>query len=254
MQITFLGTGTSQGVPVIACDCKVCSSSSPFDKRLRSSVMIEVDGKRLIIDAGPDFRQQMLKEAVKDIDGILITHEHKDHIGGLDDVRSFNYLRKKAVDIYGTEEVLQVIRSCYNYAFADEKYPGVPEMNLHLIRNEEFSAGGVQIIPVQAVHHRMPVFGYRIGAFAYLTDLSEITDKEITKLSGAEIVVVAALRKKAHHSHMNLEQALELIRKIKPRQAWLTHVSHLLGLHEEIERELPEGVRLAFDGLKIELK
>lgn len=253
MKITVLGTGTSQGVPVIACDCAVCSSTSELDKRLRSSVMIETNGKTIIIDAGPDFRQQLLREKVKTIDAILVTHEHKDHIGGLDDVRSFNFLQKKAVDVYAGKEVLPVIRQCFDYAFSDEKYPGVPEIQLHEVSNEAFEIEGIRILPVRALHYKMPVFGYRIGDFAYLTDLSEISEEEQSKLNGVKVVILAALRKKIHYSHMNLEQALELLKKIKPEKAYLTHISHMMGIHEEIEKELPENVWLAYDGLKIEL-
>lgn len=252
MNITFLGTGTSQGVPVVACQCTVCKSTDPRDNRLRSSVLIEESGKTIVIDAGPDFRQQLLRENITKLDGIVLTHGHKDHIGGLDDVRAFNYLQKKAVDIFARREVHQQITKEFDYAFCEERYPGVPEFRLQEISNHPFEVEGIRIIPIEAMHFKLPVFGYRIGSFAYLTDLSFISDEEKEKLSGAKIVVLAALRKKPHYSHMNLSQALELIQEIKPETAYLTHISHLMGLHREVEKELPENVYIAHDGLKIE--
>lgn len=253
MKITFLGTGTSQGVPVVACGCSVCKSTDEKDKRLRSSALIEMEGKIIVIDAGPDFRQQLLRETIMQLDGIILTHGHKDHIGGLDDVRAFNYLQKKAIDIYARKEVHDQIRREFEYAFSETRYPGVPEFHLKVIENKPFMMEGIEVIPIEALHFKLPVFGYRIQQFAYLTDLSSITDKEKEKLLGVKVVVLPALRKKPHYSHMNLVQALELIAEIKPERAYLTHISHLMGLHAEVEKELPEHVRLAYDGLKIEL-
>ncbi len=253
LKITFLGTGTSQGVPIIACECSVCSSVNPKDKRLRSSVMIEINGKTIVIDAGPDFRYQMLRNNVKRIDAVLLTHGHKDHTGGLDDVRAFNYFMKKPVDIYSTIEVQKVIRNDYLYAFALERYPGVPEFELHTITNKKFEIEGIQILPIKAMHYQMPVFGYRIGDFTYITDANYIDDKELKKISGSEVLVINALRRKQHISHFTLDQALELIRILKPKTAYLTHISHQLGLFNEVEQELPANVHLAYDGLTLQL-
>jgi phosphoribosyl 1,2-cyclic phosphate phosphodiesterase len=251
MKVVFLGTGTSQGVPVVACDCRVCRSTDLKDQRLRASVLIETGGKVFVIDAGPDFRQQMLREQVKKLDAILITHEHKDHIGGLDDVRAFNFIQRKAAEVYAGKSVLPVVLREFDYAFGEDKYPGVPEINLHEVGAEPFLVDGISIIPVSAMHHELPVLGFRIGDFAYLTDLSHISPGETEKLAGTRILVVGALRKKVHHSHMNLAQAIELIDSIKPEKAYLTHISHLMGCHAEVENELPSHVSLAFDRLTL---
>lgn len=253
MKITFLGTGTSQGVPVIACDCEVCRSQDSKDKRLRSSLYLEAGGTHLVIDAGPDFRQQLLRENLRRLDGILLTHGHKDHIAGLDDVRAFNYIQKKAVDIFAQQRVQEQIKKEFAYAFAEDRYPGVPEFHLNTIGDEPFRVNGLEVIPVEALHYRLPVLGFRISDMAYLTDLSHINEKEKTKLYGLKVVIVAALRKKPHYSHFNLDQALHLIDELKPQQAWLTHISHMMGCHAEVETELPENVRLAYDGLTIEI-
>lgn len=253
MNITLLGTGTSQGVPVVACRCAVCCSGDARDNRLRSSLMLEDKGHNFVIDAGPDFRQQMLRENVDHLDGILLTHEHKDHIGGLDDVRAFNYIQQKAMDVYARQEIHAQIMKEFDYAFGDEKYPGVPNMQLHPIGTEAFKVAHLSVLPVMAQHYKLPVLGFRIYDMAYLTDISMITEVEKEKLLGLKVVIVAALRKKPHYSHMNLDQALQLIEEIKPEKAWLTHISHMMGLHADVERELPEHVRLAYDGLKIEL-
>ncbi len=253
MKITFLGTGTSQGVPVVACHCEVCRSGDSRDQRLRSSLMIEDKGVVAVIDAGPDFRQQMLREGVNHLDGILLTHEHKDHIGGLDDVRAFNYIQQRAMDVYAREEIHSQIIKEFEYAFADDKYPGVPDIELHPVGTEAFKFAHLSVLPVAAQHYKLPVLGYRIQDVAYLTDISLITDEEKEKLRGLKVVILAALRKKPHYSHMNLDQALELIAEINPEKAFLTHISHMMGLHESVERELPDHVKLAYDGLKIEL-
>lgn len=253
MKITFLGTGTSQGVPVIACDCAVCRSADSKDKRLRSSIYLDVEGQCLMIDAGPDFRQQLLREGITRLDGILLTHGHKDHIAGLDDVRAFNYFQKRPVDIYAQPNVQEQVIKEFEYAFAENPYPGVPEFQLRTIGKQPFGINGLEIIPIEAMHYRLPVLGFRIGDVAYLTDLSSIDQEEKSKLYGLKVVVLAALRKKPHYSHFNLEQALELIEEIKPQKAYLTHISHMMGCHAEVEKELPGHVRLAYDGLKIEL-
>ena len=252
MLITFLGTGTSQGVPVIGCKCEVCCSGDPRDKRLRSSVMVETTELRLIIDAGPDFRYQMLRENISQIDALLITHGHKDHIGGMDDLRPFNYLMRKAVEVYAAENVHLDIRRDFFYAFEEERYPGIPEMNLHVIDNLPFNIGPTQVIPVEVDHHHLKVLGFRIENFAYITDASHIAAAEMEKLKGLEVLVINALRMEPHVSHFSLPEALEVISLLKPRQAYLTHISHRLGLHEVVERQLPPGIFLAYDRLRVE--
>lgn len=251
MKITFLGTGTSQGVPVILCSCAVCRSADPRDRRLRSSVRIETDGKTLLIDTGPDFREQMLRSQTARIDAILYTHEHKDHIAGLDDVRPYNFLGGQHIHIYATEQVEAALQREFSYAFAKEKYPGVPELSIHRIANNEFEAAGIRVIPIAAMHAEMPVTGFRIGGFTYITDANFITDEELEKAQGSDVFVINALRREKHYSHFNLDEALELIRKVNPKQAYLTHISHRLGLHADLEKELPPHVTVAYDGMDI---
>ena len=253
MKITFLGTGTSQGVPVISCNCPVCKSDNPKDKRLRSSVLIEINNKVLVIDTGPDFRQQMLRENVDTLDGILITHEHKDHVAGLDDVRAYNFKSKAPVDLYAEARAQKSIRREFAYVFAYLKYPGIPEIRMHTFNNKMFNIKGIDILPIRAKHFMLPVFGYRIENFTYITDTNHISKEEQKKIIGSEVLVLNALRKKKHISHYNLEEALDLINKIKPKKAYLTHMSHLMGFHDEVEKELPENVKLGYDGLKIYL-
>lgn len=258
MKLTFLGTGTSQGVPVIGCRCAVCTSADRRDRRLRTSAMVETRGVRLVIDAGPDFRYQMLRTGVRHVDGILLTHEHKDHIGGLDDVRAFNFVdyppTVHRVDIYAAPRTEACVRKDFDYAFAQDKYRGVPEIALHEIDTEHpFTVGGVEIIPVSGHHsERFTVTGYRIGRMAYLTDFKTIEDREVAKLEGVELLVVNALRFKEHYSHFNVAEALELIRRIGPREAYLTHMSHDIGLHAVTEPTLPAGVRMAYDTLTVD--
>ena len=250
---TFLGTGTSQGVPVIGCNCLVCKSGDSRDKRLRTSIMIDSGKTKLVIDTGPDFRQQMLREKVGKLDGIVFTHEHKDHIAGMDDIRAFNYIQKKDMDIYATMNVQNALRREFHYVFEQDAYPGVPRVNLLTIDNKPFMVGDIQLIPIHVLHYKMPVNGYRIGDFTYITDAKTIADEEMDKMRGTKILVLNALRKAPHISHFNLAEALQIIADIKPEKAYLTHISHLLGLHKEIETELPENVQLAFDGLTIEI-
>lgn len=251
MKVTFLGTGTSQGVPVITCTCETCLSTDSRDKRLRSSVLIETDELTLVIDTGPDFRQQMLREHVQKLDAVILTHEHKDHIAGLDDIRAYNFMQNCAMDVYARASVHRAIKKEFNYAFSKKKYPGIPQIIQHDITNAPFTIKGLEIIPVEAKHYFLKIFGYRIGNFAYLTDASDIAPKEKKKLLGLDVLVVNALRTKVHYSHYNLEQALNLIRELEPKKAYLTHISHMMGKHEEIEKLLPENVHFAFDGLKI---
>ncbi len=259
MKLTFLGTGTSQGVPVIGCCCDVCRSQDNRDRRLRTSAMVEQGDVRLIIDAGPDFRYQMLCEGVRRVDAILLTHEHKDHIGGLDDVRAFNFVDYPraihTVDIYAAEHTMATVRKDFDYAFGDNRYRGVPEIALHTIDEQQpFQVKGVEIMPIVGKHsERFSVTGYRIGALAYLTDFSDILPDEEQKLRGVEVLVVNALRWSSHSSHMNVEEALSLISRVKPCRAFLTHMSHEIGLYDVAMGRLPEGVTLAYDGLKVEI-
>jgi phosphoribosyl 1,2-cyclic phosphate phosphodiesterase len=253
MKVTFLGTGTSQGIPVIACRCSVCTSSDSRDIRLRTSIMITSDQTNLVIDTGPDFRQQMLKENVKNLDGVVFTHEHKDHIAGMDDIRAFNFIQKKDMDIYATLEVQKAVHREFHYVFATKKYPGVPLVKLHHIDNDPFMVGDIKLTPVNVLHYMMPVKGYRVNDFSYITDAKTIPEEELEKIEGSKILVINALRKTTHISHFNLEEALQIIERIKPRKAYLIHLSHLMGLHGELEKDLPENVEIAYDGLTIEI-
>ena len=251
MQITLLGTGTSQGVPVIACNCEVCKSENPKDKRLRSSVMIEINNKTFIIDTGPDFRQQMLRENVQEIDAILYTHHHKDHVAGMDDVRAFNHKWKKDMEIYCTKNTEHALHLEFPYVFSDVKYPGIPTVNVNVIDSCPFEINGVEIIPIDVLHYKLQVFGFRINNFIYLTDVSKVPKKEKEKMKGADLIVLDALRKNKHISHFTLDQAVELLAELNPKKALLTHVSHFMGFHDEVNKELPENIKLAFDGQKI---
>jgi len=215
--------------------------------------MIEVDGHTFIVDTGPDFRQQMLTHKVKNLDAILFTHEHKDHIAGLDDIRAFNYVQQRPVDVYAEERVHEALKREYAYVFAEFRYPGIPEMNMHLIENKPFDIMNTRIIPIRAMHYMLPLLGYRVGNFTYITDANFIDDQEIEKIKGSKVVVINALRREKHISHYNLDEALAVLDKIKPMRAYLTHISHQLGFHAEVEKELPEFVRLAYDGLVVEL-
>ncbi|HOK25052.1 MAG TPA: MBL fold metallo-hydrolase [Bacteroidales bacterium] len=253
MKITFLGTGTSQGVPVIACDCKTCQSDDPRDKRLRTSLLLETEKAIIVFDAGPDFRQQMLREKVTHIDAIVLTHEHKDHIAGMDDVRAFNYKTRDAIDIFAEERVLKEIRREYSYVFAEQQYPGIPKMRLNEINTENFSIKGLEIIPVRVMHFRLPILGFRIGDFAYITDANSVPEESKEKLYGVKYLVVNALRKEKHISHFSLYEAINFIREISPRQAYITHISHQMGLYRDVSKELPPEIKLAFDGLSIEI-
>lgn len=258
MKFTFLGTGTSQGVPVIGCRCRVCTSTDPHDNRLRTAAMVETQGRRIVIDAGPDFRCQMLRTGVRHIDAILLTHEHRDHIAGLDDVRAFNFVDYPVihrVDIYAAPRTAAYVRKAFDYAFIADKYRGAPEMELHEIdTTRPFEVKGVTIIPIRGTHsERFEVTGYRIGPLVYMTDFKALLDGEIEKLRGADTMVVNALRYTPHYSHFNVAEALDLIARIKPRQAFLTHMSHDIGLYAEASQHLPEGVHLAYDTLTFEI-
>ena len=254
MRITLLGTGTSQGVPVIACHCNVCLSEDLKDKRLRSSVMIEVDNQILVIDTGPDFRQQMLREKVERVDAVLFTHHHKDHVAGLDDIRAFNHKWKRDMQLYCTILTQEALKKEFPYVFAKEKYPGTPKVKINIIQDSLFKIQDTSIMPIKAQHYMMPVLGFRIKGFVYLTDVSVISDKEKEKMKGADLIILDALRKKEHISHFNLDQAVALLKELKPKQALLTHISHYMGLSQDVNNELPKNIQLGYDGQKIILE
>jgi phosphoribosyl 1,2-cyclic phosphate phosphodiesterase len=254
MRVVFLGSGTSQGVPVITCKCEVCKSDDRRDNRLRSSVLVEIGKTTFVIDAGPDFRQQMLREKVMRLDAILLTHSHKDHMGGLDDVRAFNFNQLKPMDVYADEFTTTVVKSDFAYAFAEEKYPGVPKMSVHVFDNAPFMACGIEVIPIKATHMNTRVWGFRIGKFAYLTDVSKIEDEEKQKLLGLDVLIVNALRIEKHYSHFNLEEAIALVKEVNPKQAYFSHISHNMGLYTKVNPTLPPNMSLGYDGLAIEIE
>ncbi len=251
MKITFLGTGTSQGVPVIACKCEVCTSPDYQNNRLRTSVMVEVNNKVFVIDSGPDFRMQMLREEVHQLDAILFTHEHKDHVAGLDDVRAFNFKHDREIDVYAEQRVQAALKNEFSYIFSGVNYPGIPRVVLHDIQNEEMLVQGVSILPIRVMHFKLPVFGFRIGDFTYITDAKTISEEEKQKIKGSKILVLNALRKDEHISHFTLAEAIALAKEVGAESTYFTHISHQLGLHDEVQAELPEGMFLAYDGLKL---
>ncbi|MBW4890709.1 MBL fold metallo-hydrolase [Mucilaginibacter sp. HMF5004] len=253
MTITFLGTGTSQGVPVIACDCEVCTSADPKDKRLRSSVMVEVGDKLIVIDSGPDFRYQMLRAHVKHLTALLFTHEHKDHVAGMDDIRAFNYRQKAAIDVYGTERVQAALKREFAYIFHEFKYPGIPDIRPQVITNEPFDIDGVEIIPIEVMHYKLPIMGYRIGDFTYITDAKTISDNEKEKIKGSKILVVNALQRETHISHFTLDEAVAFAKEMGAETTYFTHISHRLGKHADVSAELPSGIHLAYDGLQLDI-
>lgn len=253
MRFTFLGTGTSQGVPVIGCTCKVCKSVDFKNQRTRCAAMIEINDKIIVIDIGPDFRQQMLRERVNKIDAILITHEHKDHTGGLDDVRPFNFKHKMDMPVYARRSVCEQLKIEYNYIFKANPYPGAPRVILHEIQNQPFLIDDIKVQPIEGLHAQLLVFGFRIGPLTYITDMNKISETELQKIEGSEVLVINALQKEEHASHFRLDEALTIIKKTNPKKAFLTHLSHRMGLHYEIEQELPQNVTIAYDGLKFEV-
>ena len=253
MNITFLGTGTSQGVPVIGCTCEVCTSLDFRDKRLRSSIQVEVSNQSFVIDTGPDFRQQMLRERVKRIDAILFTHAHRDHTAGLDDVRAYNFMQKMDMPVYGRQQVLDQLKIEYAYAFVKDSYPGIPRLLLNLIDQDPFTVNGVQVIPLPVMHLKLPVLGFRFENFSYITDANNIPDDTIEKLEGTEVLVLNALQREPHISHFNLKEALQMIERIAPKTTFLTHISHRLGTHADVSKELPANVMLAYDGMQLSL-
>ncbi len=254
MKLTFLGTGTSQGIPVIGCKCEVCTSVDVRDDRLRTSAMIEIDQKILVIDTGPDFRQQMLRAKPGRVDAVIFTHEHKDHVAGLDDIRPFNFQTGMPLNVYASDRVEEALKREYHYVFNDAlKYPGVPEVNLHKISAQSaFSIGDTEIIPIEVLHYKLPVLGFRIKDMAYITDANFISEKEKEKLQGLDVLVLNALRKKTHISHFNLQEAIDLSQELGAKRTYLTHISHLMGKHEDVSKELPPNVFLAYDGLVVD--
>lgn len=253
LKITFLGTGTSQGVPVIACSCNVCASQDIKDNRLRSSIMVSSNNENYVVDTGPDFRQQMLRNKVTTLKAVLYTHEHKDHVAGMDDVRAFNFSEKRDMEVFCSVPVKEALHREFFYVFTANRYPGIPRVNINLIQNEVFTIEGFPVLPIEVMHHKMPVFGYRFKDFTYITDAKTIASEERDKIRGSKVLVVNALRKEEHISHFNLDQALAFIEDIQPERAYLTHISHLFGTHEEIEKLLPENVFVAYDGLVIDM-
>lgn len=253
MKITLLGTGTSLGVPIIGCDCNVCTSPDPRDNRLRSSALIEWEGRVFLIDAGPDFRQQMLRTSVRNIDAILLTHEHKDHVSGLDDIRALNFLHRKAIDIYAEKRVQEAIRKDFAYVFSVIQYPGIPQMNLHPIEPGTIEINGLNITAIRAMHYKLPILGFRFGDFTYISDSNYIPAEEMEKIRGTRILVINALRWEAHLSHHSIPEVIQIIEEIKPEMAYLTHLSHQAGRYQDLMRELPEGVEPGFDGQVIAL-
>lgn len=254
LKITFLGTGTSQGVPIIGCDCEVCNSDDFRDKRLRVSILVQYKNTTVVIDSGPDFRQQMLRAGVKKLDAVLITHEHNDHIIGLDDVRPFNFMNHTDMPVYAVERVHKELRERFDYIFKENPYPGAPMIKqISISKNEKFHIGDLEVIPIEVMHGELPVIGFRFGDFTYLTDVKTISEEEIKKVSDSKILVLNALHHNVHHSHLNLTEALELIEKLKPEKAYLTHISHRMGLYESVSKDLPSNVELAYDGLELSL-
>lgn len=253
MKLTFLGTGTSQGVPVVACSCPVCQSTDSHDKRLRTAALIEHQGVTIAIDAGPDFRQQLLRADVRNLNAIVVTHEHRDHIAGLDEVRVYNWVYKRPMDVWAEPRVITAIKNEYAYVFAERKYPGVPEINLHEIDGHPFDIMGVKIIPIRVYHYKLPIYGYRIGDLTYITDANFIPEEEKEKIIGTKYLVINALHMQKHLSHFSLPEALKIIAEFSPRKAFITHISHQMGLYKDVSKILPENVCLAYDELSIEI-
>jgi phosphoribosyl 1,2-cyclic phosphate phosphodiesterase len=253
LKITFLGTGTSQGVPVIGCRCPVCTSLDYRDKRLRTSIHLEIDNQSIVVDTGPDFRQQMLRENITRLDAIVFTHAHRDHTAGLDDVRAYNFMQKMDMPVYGTFPTLEQLRVEYAYAFHPNAYPGLPRIVLNEITEEPFAINGTSILPLPVMHLKLPVLGFRFRNFSYITDANFISAETVERLKGTDVLVLNALQLDSHVSHFNLEEALKMVNIISPRQTYLTHISHKLGIHSLVEQGLPPDVSLAFDGLQLSL-
>ncbi|HNE49878.1 MAG: MBL fold metallo-hydrolase [Chitinophagales bacterium] len=253
MKFTFLGTGTSQGVPVITCNCAVCTSTDVRDNRMRTSLLVQSEKTTLVIDTGPDFRSQMLREKVQDLDAVVYTHGHKDHVAGLDDIRPFNYMKNKTIEVYAEVRVQEVLKREFAYAFQQHHYPGAPQIHLNTISETTFTIGDISLIPIRLMHNELPVLGFRINDFTYITDANFISEQELEKIKGSKILVLNALRREKHFSHFNLDEAIEIANKINPDRAYFTHISHHLGKYKDLEQELPDNMHLAYDGLALEL-
>ncbi len=253
IKVTFLGTGTSSGIPLLTCQCSVCKSTDIKDKRLRSSVFIENKGKNILIDIGPDFRQQMLRENIQQIDSIFVTHAHNDHVAGFDEIRAFNFSSKKSMDVYVNSFAEKDIRKHYDYIFQEKKYKGIASVNLLPITKEKINIKEIEIIPIEVMHHKLPVTAFRIGDFAYVTDIKTIKEEEFEKLKGVKTLVLSSLRMTEHFSHFTFDEAIAFSKKLKVERTYFTHISHLLGKHEEVSKLLPKSISIAFDGLKIEV-
>ncbi len=253
MKLIFLGTGTSHGIPVIGCKCRVCTSSDYRDNRLRSSIFVEMDDIHLVVDTGPDFRQQMLREQIDRLDAVLFTHAHRDHVAGLDDIRGYNYLQKKNMPLYASAHVFEKLKQEFEYIFENSKYPGIPKIEPHIIKNASFKVAGKEVIPIEVMHYKLPVFGFRFGDLTYITDAGKITEHEKKKIQGSRVLVLNALQKEKHISHFNLEEALELMAELNPEKGYLTHIGHFMGTHQEVSKELPENVEIAWDGFQFEI-
>ena len=251
LQVSFLGTGTSGGVPMIACDCVVCSSEDPRDKRLRSSILVRSATTTLVVDTGPDFRYQMLRKKVRHLDAVLFTHPHKDHLAGLDDIRAYNHFGQKPMQVFADSLTEEALRRDFFYAFSETRYPGIPELQLQTITESAFWVGDIPVQPIQVWHHRMPVLGFRFGHFTYITDANRIEEEEMQKIRGSRVLVLNALRKEEHLSHFTLSQAVSLIGQLEVPKGYLTHLSHQMGLHASVSDELPAGVELSYDGLEL---
>lgn len=254
LKITILGSGTSGGVPMIGCSCHVCTSPNPQDKRLRSSILVQSETTTLVVDTTPDFRTQMLRENVKNLDAVLFTHMHKDHIAGLDDVKAYNFFQKKPMDVYANEITQKALKNEFSYIFAENKYPGVPDVNLHTISDETFLVADILVTPILVYHLKLPVLGFRFGKFTYITDANRIDDLEKDKIKGSDTLIINALRKTEHISHFSLKEAVTLIEELKIQHGYITHISHQLGTHDEINNELPNNIQLAWDGMKLDFK
>ncbi len=254
LTITILGSGTSSGVPMIGCDCEVCKSEDPHDDRLRSSILVQSASTSIVVDTGPDFRTQMLRGKIRKLDAVILTHPHKDHLAGLDDIRAFNFFNKRSIDIYADSMTEEAVRRDFHYAFSDTKYPGIPQLEMHTINQEPFTVGDIPVIPVLVWHMKMPVMGFRFGKFTYITDANRIEPEQMDKIRGSEVMVLNALRKEKHISHFNLAEAIETVNELKVPAVYFTHLSHQMGKHEDVEAELPDGMHLAYDGLKIFIK
>jgi len=239
---------------MIACNCAICTSENEKDKRLRSSILVESERTSLVVDTTPDFRTQMLREKVKKLDAVIFTHPHKDHIAGLDDIKAFNFFQKKAVEVYANKLTEEALRRDYYYIFAENKYPGIPHITLHTITDKPFMIGDIPVVPVLVFHLNMPVLAFRFGSFTYITDANRIEEEEKEKIKGSKVLVVNALRKTEHISHFNLQEAIELVKELDIPKAYFTHISHQLGLHSDIEDELPAHMHLAYDGLQLSIK